>query len=214
MQISFRGDPPKNRNCERRLSLNNGIAFTKISVRSFVRPYILLTSNLIVLILLLIVFFQPPALAQSTHNDLNMRDFRARNLNGKYVQLQKLLEKGPVLINFWALWCVPCMKELPHIQKIGKKYKEKGLTIIAINEDSPSDQSKVKPFIRQKRYAFEIVIDKNKDIWNKFLILSLPTTLLLNQKGEIVYSHAGYKPGDEVLLVAEIEKLFERENKK
>ena len=132
MKIIFRGGSRKNSNCEPRPALNNGVIFTKKSARSFVRPYIILTSYFIVFLLLLLVSFQPPALAQNTNIDLKVRDFRARDLNGKFVQLQKLLEKGPVLLDFWALWCVPCMKELPFIQKIGKKYEEKGLTIVAV----------------------------------------------------------------------------------
>jgi thiol-disulfide isomerase/thioredoxin len=79
---------------------------------------------------------------------LNSINFRAKNLDGRRVRLNKLLEEGPVMLNLWALWCVPCMKEMPHINKIYADYKKQGLSVIAVNEDSPTDQSKVKPFIR------------------------------------------------------------------
>jgi thiol-disulfide isomerase/thioredoxin len=139
-------------------------------------------------------------------------DFTARDLNGNKVQLKKLLENGPVLIDFWALWCVPCLKELPKLQEIRERYKNRGLTIVAVNEDSPSDQSKVKPFVKQKRFDFVVVIDEDKDLWNYFKVVTMPTTLLVNQPGNIVYSHSGYKPGDEAELAKPLEALF-AENK-
>lgn len=139
-------------------------------------------------------------------------DFTARDLNGNKVQLKKLLESGPVLIDFWALWCVPCLKELPKLQEMRERYKSRGLTIAAINEDSPSDQSKVKPFVKQKRFDFVVVIDEDKDLWNYFKVVTMPTTLLVDQQGNIVYSHSGYKPGDEKELVKHLERLFKNDS--
>ncbi len=155
--------------------------------------------------------FSQDAIAQNK-DELGSINFTSKNLNSRNVRLNKLLEKGPVLLNFLALWCVPCMKELPYINKINNDYKNLGLSVVTVNEDSPTDQSKVKPFIRQKRFKFEVVFDENKDIWNKFLILSLPTTILLNKNKEIVYSHTGYKPGDEEALNAAVESLLNKTN--
>ena len=152
--------------------------------------------------------------AQDNSEAILAVDFTARDINGKKVQLKKLLADGPVLLDFWALWCVPCLKEMPELKKLAKKYKEQGLTIVAINEDSPSDHSKIKPYVKQKRFNFLVVLDEDKDIWDQFNVNALPTTILIDQSGTVLYYHTGYKPGDENELIGKLDKLFSLENEK
>jgi peroxiredoxin len=96
---------------------------------------------------------------------------------------------------------------MPQLQKLAEQYRKSDLTVIAVNQDSPSDQSKVKPFVKQKRYDFVIVLDEDKDLAKQFNVNILPTTFLLDQNGKIVYAHTGYKPGDEAKLAEELRKL-------
>ncbi len=152
--------------------------------------------------------------AQDNSKTISAVDFTIRDINGKKVQLKNLLADGPVLLDFWALWCVPCLKEMPELKKIAKKYKESGLTIVAVNQDSPSDQSKVKPFVKQKRFNFVVVLDEDKDLWDQFHVNALPTSILIDQTGHIVYTHTGYKPGDETEIIEALEELFLRKNEK
>ncbi len=152
--------------------------------------------------------------AQDNSKAISAVDFSARDINGKKVQLKKLLIDGPVLLDFWALWCVPCLKEMPELKKIARKYKESGLTIVAVNQDSPSDQSKVKPFVKQKRFNFVVILDEDKDLWDQFNVNALPTSILIDQTGHVVYTHVGYKPGDQAEIIAALEKLFSRKNEK
>ena len=135
-------------------------------------------------------------------------DFTARDIGGKKVQLKKLLGKGPVLLDFWALWCVPCLKEMPQLNKIARKYKDQGLTILAINEDSPSDHSKVKPYVKQKRFDFVVVLDEDRDLWDQFTVHALPTAILIDQGGAILYIHTGYRSGDEKQIIKRLDTLF------
>ena len=152
--------------------------------------------------------------AQDNSKTISAVDFTIRDINGKKVQLKNLLADGPVLLDFWALWCVPCLKEMPELKKIARKYQESGLTIVAVNQDSPSDQSKVKPFVKQKRFNFVVVLDEDKDLWDQFHVNALPTSILIDQTGHIVYTHTGYKPGDETKIIEALEKLFSRKNEK
>ena len=152
--------------------------------------------------------------AQDHSKAISAVDFSARDINGKKVQLKKLLADGPVLLDFWALWCVPCLKAMPELKKIARKYKESGLTVVAVNQDSPSDQSKVKPFVKQKRFNFVVVLDEDKDLWDQFHVNALPTSILIDQTGHIVYTHTGYKPGDETEIIEALEELFLRKNEK
>ena len=63
-------------------------------------------------------------------------DIKLKRMNGKSVMLQDILKKGPVLINFWATWCAPCKKEMVHLDEFEKKYRDKGLSVLAISIDS------------------------------------------------------------------------------
>jgi peroxiredoxin len=159
-------------------------------------------------VILFFPFLCPNGFSQNATQNRTAADFTARDLDGNKVRLKKLLESGPVLLDFWALWCVPCLKELPKIQEIRTRYKNRGLTVIAVNGDSPSDQSKVKPFVKQKRFDFVVVIDEDKDIWNGFKLVTMPTTILLDRQGNVICSHTGYKPGDEAELIKHLEALF------
>ena len=169
---------------------------------------ILFGSGSSVLYCLFLFFFGTIGFSQETPKVQIAVDFTARDLNGNKVQLKKLLENGPVLIDFWALWCVPCLKELPKIQEFRGRYKDRGLTVLAVNEDAANEQSKVKPFLKQKKFDFVVVVDEDKDLMNQFKVVNLPTTILLDKAGNVLYSHSGYKPGDEAELSKHLEALF------
>jgi cytochrome c biogenesis protein CcmG, thiol:disulfide interchange protein DsbE len=167
---------------------------------TFIRRYIIL--------LAVIIIFPSIALGQTAGNASKAPDITIRDINGKRIELKTLLENGPVIIDFWALWCIPCLKELPHLNKIYNKNKERGVTILAINEDDPSSEAKVKPYVKGERFQFYVAIDKEKELWRTFKIVSLPTLFLIDQHGDIRYSQTGYRPGDERLLEAEIENIL------
>ncbi len=143
---------------------------------------------------------------------LRLANFSLKDLQGNVVELSQLLGKGPIVIDFWATWCKPCVKELPHLNKIQKDYRDRGLVVLAISEDSPWSVSKVKSFITGNRYEFTVPLDTNGDVLRKYGLLGTPYTYVLNARGEILYKHFGYRPGDEVSLREEIEKAFAAED--
>lgn len=136
-------------------------------------------------------------------------DFQIKDLEGQRVALKDLLGQGPVLISFWATWCKPCVKELPHLQELYEKYKDQGFLVVAISEDAPRSISKVKSFIAGKRYDFLVLLDDNYSVQRKFNYRGLPYTVLLDKEGRIVYRRMGYRPGDELLLEEKIVPLME-----
>jgi len=119
-------------------------------------------------------------------------DFKLPDLDNKPVQLKHLLKNGPVLIDFWATWCKPCVKYFPVLQGWHEKYGPKGLTIVAINEDGPRSLAKVKPFARSLKAGFTVLIDQNSDVMRLLRVQNLPTSLLIAQDGSIVTRHTGY----------------------
>jgi cytochrome c biogenesis protein CcmG, thiol:disulfide interchange protein DsbE len=127
-------------------------------------------------------------------------EIRMKDVEGNDLSLHELLAAGPVLLDFWALWCRPCLKELPELDKLREKYAASGLTVIAVNTDMPVEVNKVKPFVRARKYGFRVLTDVDGEIRRKFQVNALPTALLIRPDGTIAWSNQGYRPGDEKKL--------------
>ncbi|MDO8548758.1 MAG: TlpA disulfide reductase family protein [Ignavibacteria bacterium] len=135
-------------------------------------------------------------------------NFKLEDLNGEYVELKNLLGKGPLLISFWATWCKPCVEELSEYKKLYSEYKAKGFNIIAISTDDEKTVAKVKPFVKSKDYNFTVLLDTNSEVARKYYVRNVPYTFLLDEKGNIVYSHLGHKKGDELQVKKKVEALL------
>lgn len=131
-------------------------------------------------------------------------DFKKENLDGDEIQLSKLLEKGPVMISFWATWCAPCKEEMKKMQPIYEKYKDKGFTYIAISQDNQKSISKVKSFINANNYTFPVVLDLDKHIFEDYSGIGIPYSLIIDKNKKIIAKHLGYITGDEVKIEKEI----------
>jgi peroxiredoxin len=140
-------------------------------------------------------------------------DFVAEDLDGKKAELRQLLENGPVLISFWATWCKPCIMELNQLQKVYKKYNEKGFQILAIDVDGPRSVSKVRAKVKGLKWDFPVLWDSSKDIYQKYHVLGIPHTVLIDVSGNIRYTHTTYRPGDEEVIIKKIEELLEEQEK-
>ena len=139
-------------------------------------------------------------------DDIN---FSLDDINGELFILEEHLGEGPVLIDFWATWCVPCLKELPHLQKLYDEYGDDGFLLITISEDLPKTQNKVKPYIVSRKFTFPVLLDPNGEVLKFFQGNSLPYQVLIDKNGKIVETRQGYSPGDEKILEEKIRKLLE-----
>lgn len=130
-------------------------------------------------------------------------DFTGRDLNSSPVSLNEFSGK-PILINFWASWCQPCMEELPYLQEVSEKYAG-DLIVIGINsDDSLADMQTV---VTDLKLTFPIWHDPQGEISRSMLISALPTSYFIDQNGKIL----GYSIG--IINDAVIEKYFPRGGK-
>jgi peroxiredoxin len=139
-------------------------------------------------------------------------NFKLENLSGEYVELKDLFTDGPLLISFWATWCKPCVEELSEYKKLYNDYKSKGFNMVAISTDDEKTVAKVKPFVKSKNYNFPVLLDTNSETARKFYVQNVPYTFLLDKEGNIVYSHLGYKKGDELQVKQRVESLLSSED--
>ncbi|MCH8012762.1 MAG: TlpA family protein disulfide reductase [Candidatus Marinimicrobia bacterium] len=127
-----------------------------------------------------------------------------RMMDGKKTTVDNLLQDGPILIDFWALWCAPCLKAMRHLDEFQSKYVDKGFNVLMINLDTERSRSKVRSYIKSRGYQFLVAMDPSQDTYRRLNGNVLPYTLLVDASGKIVYKHSGYVPGDEKSLEKEI----------
>jgi DsbE subfamily thiol:disulfide oxidoreductase len=109
-------------------------------------------------------------------------EFTLTDLNGKMVSLREY--KGRyVILNFWATWCPSCVSEMPFLQEIYNKEKDKGITVIGI--DYNEDQEKVKKFLSKYGITFTILMDNNLKVSKDYGVVGLPVTFLIDSEGRI-----------------------------
>jgi len=135
-------------------------------------------------------------------------DFKLETISGEKISLYELLKSGPVYINFWAMWCVPCRAELKALQQIYDEFKFRGVNVISINIDSPRSTSKVKSFIAGQKYTFPVLLDPNQEVFKKLNGYNLPYSLLIDRDGKLVKVRNSYLPGDEKEIKKDIETLL------
>ena len=135
---------------------------------------------------------------------------RLKMLDGKYAKLYDFLKDGPMIIDFWATWCEPCKKQMRYLDLFYNHFKPTGFNILTVNTDSPKSMSKVKPYVRTKGFEFNVAVDPNSQVKKRLKVQEMPTTILIDQDGTILYRHKGYVPGDEVGILKAITDILDK----
>ncbi|WP_409254026.1 TlpA family protein disulfide reductase [Bacillus sp. SCS-153A] len=112
-------------------------------------------------------------------------DFTLPTLSGDSVSLDDFKGKK-VLINFWAAWCTPCTQELPALEAFNKANDE--IEVISINID-PEDHAE--EFARETGITFPVLLDKDDKVNDDYQVISIPTTMLIDEKGYMINKHIG-----------------------
>jgi peroxiredoxin len=139
-------------------------------------------------------------------------DFTLLDLEDNDVTLSELLQNGPVMMSFWALWCKPCKEEMKHMNDIYNKYKDQGFEYLAINQDDQKSIAKVKSYISAKGYDFKVLLDTDMKVFEAYNGQALPYSLLIGTNEEILAVHTGYVLGDEVKIEEEIIEALKKQN--
>jgi cytochrome c biogenesis protein CcmG, thiol:disulfide interchange protein DsbE len=161
------------------------------------------------IILTFLIFVIIPSFANSqSYFEINKND-----LDGSNIKLSELLNNGPVMISFWALWCAPCKEEINEMSKIYEKYMDQGFTYLAINLDNQKSFAKVKAFINAQGYKFPVMLDPEKEIFEAYNGRDMPYSLLIDENKNIVAKHTGYLTGDHLKLEKEIIEALEKSKK-
>ncbi|MBE6562976.1 MAG: TlpA family protein disulfide reductase [Ruminococcaceae bacterium] len=134
-------------------------------------------------------------------------DFSVYDMNGNKTTLSE--KKGkPVVINFFATWCPPCVGELPHFEEMYKKYGDKvEFMIVDLTDGYDETKEKVESFIDKNGYTFPVYLDSDIKAVVAYKISSIPLTVFVDEDGKIAASKVGAM--DAETLEGYIKKLIE-----
>ena len=125
-----------------------------------------------------------------------------------------MVEEGPLMIDFWATWCVPCKRVMKYLDQYHQDYEEQGFKVLMINQDTPRSLGKVKSYVVSQDYQFYVGLDPNKNIAKKLNGMVMPTLILVDKGGEVKWRHQGYIAGEEVEINNQIKLLLEKKIEK
>jgi len=117
-------------------------------------------------------------------------DFTLTDLQGQKHTLRSYHGKV-VMLNFWATYCGPCIKEMPSMQRLNEKLADKPFTIIAVN--MAEEKSDVEAFFTKYKIkvTFPILLDPEGEAVEKWMISAVPTTFIIDKEGKIRYAMFG-----------------------
>lgn len=132
-------------------------------------------------------------------------DFALTTLDGEKVKLSDL--KGHVvMINFWASWCGPCRQEMPLLNDIYASYKKAGFVLLGVNLDESAEDAKA--FLKKTPVNFPVLIYSKGQVADLYKNQAMPSSYFVDRKGDLVYLHQGYRPGEEEDYKKVIKKLL------
>jgi len=134
---------------------------------------------------------------------------QVKTIDGSSYNTSSFTNKGkPIIIDFWATWCKPCLAELDAINdEYADWKKETGVKIIIISVDDSRTMSKVASLVRERGWDYETYLDPNQDFQHTMEVINPPCTFIIDGSGKIAYVHNSYMEGDAKKLHEELVKI-------
>ncbi len=140
---------------------------------------------------------KPRAAANFTLEDMDEEQVRFSDYKGKVV-----------LLNFWATWCPPCKKEMPSMERLHQGLAGESFAVVAINQMEDADHVFAYTGELDVEPTFTILFDKSSSVSSSYKVQGLPTTYLIDKKGNIRYRAIGGREFDHPKVEALIRRLM------
>lgn len=134
-------------------------------------------------------------------------EIKLKDPNGRTVSLSDYRGKI-IFLNFWTTWCFDCRIEMPHMEKLHQKFKNKEFEMVAINLQEPASQ--VNHFFKDYKLTFTALLDSHGEVGAHFRVTSIPTTFILDKQGIIIGKVMGPRKWDGKKAFALFEHLTNR----
>ena len=137
--------------------------------------------------------------------------FSLKTFKNEVVPIDTLLQKGPVLITFWAMWCKNCKEELQALKRIKSEYPFNKISIVAVNIDTPRNLARARSYVATHRFNFLFCVDPNQKLLKLFNAWAIPFSILVGKEREIVFKHTAFVSGDERKIQKKIKEYLQGE---
>ncbi len=133
-------------------------------------------------------------------------DFAVPDLTGQAVRLSGL--RGQVvLVNLWTTWCPPCREEMPSMEKLYQRLKDRGFVLLAVSQDE-NGKAAVEPFVRDLGLTFPVLVDPEHQVGDRFQVWGYPESFLIDREGRVVERIIGPRDWASPEQVAALERLL------
>jgi peroxiredoxin len=133
-------------------------------------------------------------------------DFVVPDLSGQAVRLSALRGKV-VVVNLWATWCPPCREEMPSMERLYQRLRDRDFQLLAISEDEDG-QRVVEPFVKEMKLSFPVLVDPDHQVGDRYGVWGYPETFVLDRSGRIVERVIGPRDWASPESVAALEGLL------
>lgn len=133
-----------------------------------------------------------------------------KDMDGRSVNTAELSNDGkPIVIDFWATWCKPCIRELNAIKEVYPDWQEEtGVKVIAVSIDEAQNAQKVKPMVSRMGWEYEVLLDPNGEFKRQMGVSDPPHVFVVDGNGNIVWNHQGYVEGSEDEILEAVKKAM------
>jgi peroxiredoxin len=145
------------------------------------------------------------SLAVGAQIGLRAPDFTLATLDGQMMRLSDLIGR-PVVISYWATWCIPCKVELPILEQIYEEYQQQGLAVISVNATDQDTLEDVQSMVAELGMTYPVLLDSGKDFASSYGALFFPTTVFIDASGVIRHIQLG--DSSEEKLRTQVKNLF------
>ena len=135
-------------------------------------------------------------------------DFSVPTPDGKRLRLADYRGKV-VFLNFWATWCPPCREEMPAMERLYRRFRDRGLVVLAVSVDAEGAAA-VTPFVRERKLSYPIGLDPAMALAGKYDVRALPSSFLVDRRGNLVAAALGPREWDGPAARALVDALIGR----
>lgn len=133
--------------------------------------------------------------------------FRLAFMDGKIANLDDWHDKL-VVLNFWATWCQPCTLEMPALEALWKRYRDRGLVVVGISVDRGAPRGVLEPYLRTLGLTFPILLDPELKTAGAWRVTALPATFIVRPGGEVAGIAVGAREWNSAEMTSLLETLL------
>lgn len=119
-----------------------------------------------------------------------MRNFQLEDLEGRSFEFAQM-QGRPVLLNLWATWCGPCRAEIPELQRLHDEHEAEGFAVLGVSVDEAGSRDEIVSFLAERNVSYPNVHDPEGSVAEMFNAYALPTSVLIDRTGKIVWKKIG-----------------------